>query len=291
MKDELIQISGKAYQKCKVVMLPTEKASKLYIAGGILFNYEKEREDGIGNCQNQHLYILSDEEIKEGEDLIKGEWYINTFRGASKPFQNDNLGNNGYLKKIIATTDSEVKIHVGTCFSMEELFKPLPRLSDDFIKAYVKAQGKGFDKVLVETCSNWKNVERGNPDKYLGEKIKVASDNTITIKPFQEVYVSEKALPFVIEALGFNPLEEDFLGKEAIRYCKEKDYEGSAFYNVAMKAIEFGYQLAQKEIESEEKTSWTRSEVIELCKKAMINDEHYDGFRTYLFDKWIKENL
>ena len=32
-------------------------------------------------------------------------------------------------------------------------------------------------------------------------------------------------------------------------------------------------------------------EVIELCKKAMINDEHYDGFRTYLFDKWIEENL
>jgi hypothetical protein len=223
-----------------------------------------------------------------------GEWIISNSRETLKNKTNtlENLNKDNYFKKVIATTDSEVKIHVGTCFSMEELFKPLPRLSDDFIKAYVKAQGKGFDKVLVETCSNWKNVERGNPDKYLGEKIKVASDNTITIKPFQEVYVSKKALPFVVEALGFNPLEEDFLGKEAIRYCKEKDYEGSAFYNVAMKAIEFGYQLAQKEIESEEKTSWSKEEIIQLLTKFSKN--YLGKIPNWLqkqIDEWIEENL
>jgi hypothetical protein len=229
-------------------------------------------------------------------------------------YKHKSTTNTWYLKekKIIATTDEsltyKISVDCGSSIGNTLHTKNLPRPSDDFLKAYVKAQGKGFDKVLVEINTEFYAdskpfATKVSRDSYVQKVrashscwtknlgVKTAPDNTITIKPVQEVYVSEKALPFVIEALGFNPLEEDFLGKEAIRYCKEKDYEGSAFYNVAMKAIEFGYQLAQKEIESEEKTSWTRSEVIELCKKAMINDEHYDGFRTYLFDKWIKENL
>mgnify|MGYP001248368561 CR=1 FL=1 len=304
MKDELIQISGKAYKQCEVVMLPTNDQTQIAKAhkSNYLIYADKPMSDTQNNragYTNQHLYILSSEEIKEGDWYMYchfGEWIISNSKETLKNKTNtlENLNKDNYFKKVIATTDSSLVLKENISKSTEECWKydSLPKPSDDFISKYVKKEGKGFDKVLVETCSNWKNVERGNPDKYLGEKIKVASDNTITIKPFQEVYVSKKALPFVIEALGFNPLEEDFLGKEAIRYCKEKDYEGSAFYNVAMKAIEFGYQLAQKEIESEEKTSWSREEIIQLLTKFSKN--YLGKIPNWLqkqIDEWIEENL
>ncbi len=67
MNDKLIQIGGKSYKQCEVVMLPTEKASKiLRTPTGLQYSDIPmiKRE----HLSPQHLYILSSEEIKEGED-------------------------------------------------------------------------------------------------------------------------------------------------------------------------------------------------------------------------------
>ncbi len=183
--------------------------------------------------KNYHIYVINSEEIKEGDWYMYchfGEWIISNSRETLKKGTNtlENLNKDNYFKKIIATTDSEVKIHVGTCFGMEELFKPLPRLSDDFIKAYVKAQGK-IDKVLVEYY-NLNGQESG-------QLIKIASDNTITIKPVQEVYVSKKALPFVIEALGFDPTKE----KEKTSWNRNEVIEIIKCFSVALQERKSGH--------------------------------------------------
>lgn len=190
MNDKLIQIDGKSYKECEVVMLPTNDQTQ--IAKGHdnnRFIYaDKPMSDTQNNragYMNQHLYILSSEEIKEGEDLIKDAWYINTFRGFGKPFQNDNLSNNGYLKQIIATTDilltDYIKVEGG--FGS---YNKVPRLSDDFLKDFVKAQGKGFDKVLVEYIKLEEPTDDGNSKKYIQYDLKIAPDNTITIKPVEK---------------------------------------------------------------------------------------------------------
>ena len=264
MKEELIQIGGKSYKKCDVVMLPTEKAQIGTImkcikemlndtdskVGAITINKNWMINQANKYWQPQHIYILSSEEIKEGDWYMYchfGEWIISNSKETLKNKINtlENLNKKDYFKKIIATTNSEVKIHVGTCFSMEELFKPLPRPSDDFIKAFVKAQGKGFDKVLIEINTEFYAdskpfATKASRDSYVQETgashscwtknlgLKVSPDNTITIKPVQE------------------------------------------------------------------KTSWNRKEVVKLCMDAMLYSYmNLPGNLTPIqgMNKWIEKNL
>lgn len=239
MNDKLIMKDGKPHKIAQVVMLPTEKdipCKNSIIKSNITNKLNIFDPYGIGflnkdkNQVMQHLYILSSEEIKEGDWYMYchfGEWIISNSRETLKNKINtlENLNKDDYFKKIIATTDSEVKIHVGTCFSMEELFKPLPRPSDDFIKAFVKAQGK-ITKVLVEYEADVYNecpftCEATSPYSY---KLKVAKDNTITIKPTQE-----------------------------------------------------------------DKTSWSREEIVALIQK--LEKDGADYFGQAFLEQWIEENL
>ena len=110
-----------------------------------------------------------------------GEWIISNSRETLKNETNtlENLNKDDYFKKIIAATDFELRTPdsgMKAGYYMKDSM-PLPRPSDDFIKSYIKAQGK-IDKVLVEYY-NLNGQESG-------QLIKIASDNTITIKPIQE---------------------------------------------------------------------------------------------------------
>ena len=66
-----------------VVMLPTEKASNLYIFGNNKLGYDKTIVSSSKNCNDQHLYIISDDKIKEGKyrtDKTAEEYYKETFK-------------------------------------------------------------------------------------------------------------------------------------------------------------------------------------------------------------------
>lgn len=72
MNKGLIQVDGKFYKECKVVMLPTEKAINGCILADQVMNKLRVNIKG-GDYQYspknfipQHLYIISDEEIKKG---------------------------------------------------------------------------------------------------------------------------------------------------------------------------------------------------------------------------------
>ena len=55
-------------QKKQIIMLPSEKPSQIIMTGGKLFIYSAERpKSSIVDNSPQHLYILSDEEIKVGD--------------------------------------------------------------------------------------------------------------------------------------------------------------------------------------------------------------------------------
>lgn len=161
----------------KVVMLPTEKASKILTEDKIL----KFNPTGIevgGNVEYQHLYFLSNDEIKE-ED-----WFIQADGGDSKPilrklvteeeYHKTRYNNHYYpyytgsksfpskswgCKKIIASTDESLG---------------LPRPSNEFIKKYCKLGS--IDEVLVEYECDHSQM----PNKII-DILKVAPDNTITI--------------------------------------------------------------------------------------------------------------
>ncbi len=234
------------YKKVNVVMLPTNvskryncteglivkcikswtpigeapiEIDKLFISKnwskGVLYYYE---------CQ--HLYIISDEEVKEGD------WFAIS---KNKVVQCQNcLGALGYTRdidnafiyivskyhnKIIATTDTSLR---------------LPQLPQKFIELYCQKYNEGnpITEVMVEyeigECK-CKDIELFGEcinqfNTCIKSKLKINSDNTINIKPTKD--------------------------------------------------------------------SWTREEVIALCRSAHLHGEQGAlNLHNQVFKQWIEENL
>lgn len=160
-------------KKCQLVMLATEK-SKICLKGDYLF-YDHQSDIVLIKTslyKPQHLYVISDDEIKVGDWFYADEF--------AKPEQAKYFeGNlvNGFIKsackKIIATNDESLG---------------LPRPSNEFIKAYVNAYNKGkqITDIMVEYGdAQMEDFESDNYPRY-ETILKIAPDNTISIFPVEE---------------------------------------------------------------------------------------------------------
>ena len=206
-----------SFKECNVVMVSTENKTRLYsYKGDLAFSndYEKVEDEDF---TNQHLYITSDDEIKEGdwcfyesknlEDILDNDMVFQAGKESRCIQYNKetiNCSFNTWLykeecKKIIATTD---KLKIGE--DIQEDLTPegqvwdtrsypiyLPQPSQSFIKEYCELGG--IDKVLVEykkgRCTH--NSCYTPECKNLCYIIKTDSHNTITIKEVKEKMYSE----------------------------------------------------------------------------------------------------
>lgn len=165
-------IDGKQYQECDVVMLETSKTNNL---NDIVLNSNKTRLatlnpltiDSKQPCTNQHLYILSNDEIKEGD------WCISMNLAYKKPFQCTNLlyAKEYNCKKILATTDTSLK---------------LPQIPTTFIQQYIDAYNNGN---VIEKCLMKVEFGEISESYFDGEcerlpiHIKLNENNEISILP------------------------------------------------------------------------------------------------------------
>lgn len=153
----------------KVVMLPTEKASNIIFEDDDVKRLHiapKERQHEKWNYQ--HLYIISEDEIKEGD------WYlVGTFISQCGK---ENLSHikTGF-NKIVATTDKYlgVKSFEGTIYSG----KIFPQLTESFIQAYIKAYNEGKPITEVDLEIEDRQAIVGGTDS----DIKTRPDNTVII--------------------------------------------------------------------------------------------------------------
>lgn len=136
--------------KYKVVMLSTYKK----VQPGQIYNDQGKLSINKSDLPNRaftgrHLYIVSDEKIKEGD------WYYYAkTKGIGKAFSvGDEFYKDGYYQKIIATTDHYLGYHVpeGKAVSMVGKMRPyaqlhntgtfdgqVPQIPQSFIAEYVK---------------------------------------------------------------------------------------------------------------------------------------------------------
>jgi hypothetical protein len=193
--------------KAKVHMLPTDKSyilsinGKIFSTGGV--GREMGKKHGLKETIPQHLYITTDEEIKEGD------WYIATIIShngqeikplqwsvGDKPCSEQPLG-----RKIISTTDPKLTIKQDNGVrdinwrinSIKEI--KLPQIHQSFIEEYCKAGG--IDEVLVEheeyiKCTNCNLTEEDcecnvsyTQDLIGIDRVKLNPDNTIIIHPVE----------------------------------------------------------------------------------------------------------
>lgn len=196
---QLIEIEGRYYQEAEIIMLAT-KYGKI-----TLHDYDNLKTLSLaqGNHKGtentirpQHLYILSDGEIKEGD------WYIddiNTIR-QSITSDKDYWAVRQDYKKIIATTNTSLYVPI----TQDKPFDELPQPSDSFIKKYIEEYNKGniITKGLVEYEMG--KSYSGNSGLEVKQWLKVDSNNCITIKKVEpELYTREEVKILLQKSLLF----------------------------------------------------------------------------------------
>ncbi len=198
MTNEITVVGSKSYKKCKVVMLPSMEMAPNPIDPSILHITKLQRIYFGGS--GQHLYFISNEEIKQDDWCLWGHRMVKKFESSNH--------NSLMWAKIIATTDPALN---------------LPRPSQSFLEAYCRQNG--IDEVLIEVekccyvglggclCSA-KRCEM------LSTCLKVAEDNTITIKPVQETtYTFKEMVEFV---MWYSGMSQEKVVNAYNRYLVEK---------------------------------------------------------------------
>ena len=195
-------------KQCKVVMLPTNQKTKyLMVYSDVEKTKGKLILNGLKNDEYkeyQSFYIISDDEIKEGD------WCYD-----KRPDENGDLVDIVYQvkniefelrtsteKKIIATTDSSLW-RPSHKYASDIILLPQP--SQQFINKYIEEYNKGnvITDVLVEyeLISNEEYFGNTvNPDDdvpYFDEKLKInPKDNNIIIKIAKDSWSREEVIEF-----------------------------------------------------------------------------------------------
>lgn len=222
------------YKECNIHLLPSNEKPKI---GQIcknniqMFIWTQIHEDNDVtktlaeykriDCFN--LYITDDSKIKEGD------WYIHNQNGSERLLQCNSKVLPMNAKKIIATTDTSLKLGGNTGKRQDGISIPLPQIPKQFIGYYINEYNKGnkIERVLVEFESyhgintsiaeinaisgddsmNWRG--RGDLRDF---KLKLSPTNEISIKPVEnKVYTRDEVEKLIYSAMksrNYTPLIE-----------------------------------------------------------------------------------
>lgn len=196
--------------KCQVIMLPTEKASNLLkeeITGKLHLLQHKSKQDNT-TLVPQHLYLVSDREIKEGDYYLLDNEIVKCATDKNKEelkYINDNF------PKIEATTDGSLSLNEGGKVDIGCL--SLPQIHPLFIQYFIKKEGNIKEvNVKIEIGSGEGNTVLeviGNTYN----RVKTNEDNTVIISLIKEEkksYTKEEVKSLFIKKLkGMMPKEKD----------------------------------------------------------------------------------
>jgi hypothetical protein len=194
-----VQINNKPYQECDVVMLPTDKADGCLLKGfKTLQYYPKEffTQEYLksSNRKSEHLYILSNDEIKE-VDWVYSKSLDLIYKVERLPLSAKDS------KKIIATTNSSLKTYneeydPRSKTGREWLF--LPQIPQQFIEYFISEYNKGnvISKVLVETEPT--KIRVGQYSYIDSEELKINQNNEISILTEEKQMFSREEVIYLL---------------------------------------------------------------------------------------------
>lgn len=206
------------YKNLQIHLLPTNNSSEF----GII--HEANQLHFITNDNTfldnlvsyRELYITDDSEIKENDWVIKLN--SNTlFQCSNSPFLNTKWLNSEDVKdckKVIATTDKALKLislsHLGEGWKDISLSQIPTQYIQHYISEYNKGNQLKTVDVLFECLISTRNVEIDFSDLGIGyntlthpvcreERLKLNSNNEITIKPVKESWNREEISKLLLE--------------------------------------------------------------------------------------------
>jgi len=200
------------FKRAQVILLPTKNKSKLVLTSTpILTLVNNEAIYDLSEIKSQHLCIISDDKIKEGDwKICLNDNSISQYMSKSC-IESDTLCKD--CKKIIATTDTSL-FTLADCpvrGAASNIKYILPQPSQQFIEKYVESYNKGevIIDVLVEyeetyDVRNYHENFNYNIVSLRQEKInfkynlKVNSkDNTITIKKLKDSWNRQEVVELI----------------------------------------------------------------------------------------------
>lgn len=190
------------FGKRKLVMLPTDKETKIWLDEFNVLRFGNKSFFYESGCKWQHLYILSDEPIKEGDYCISNSNYLIKVNKIENdelsfiPLQKDVYCNSEtwhkikYYKKIIVSTNESLN-YCNNCNGTGRIAEhedceecggrgqwlKFPQLSQEFIKYCIIQYNKGNIITEVEVEYKWVSLNF----KWWWKLI-INSDNTINIR-------------------------------------------------------------------------------------------------------------
>ncbi len=187
------------YKKLQVVMLPTNEKSRLQLTKEFL-NLAVESFVPYGKqtiCQ--HLYFLSNEEIKEGD------WYLYWFIGET--LEQSRIGQskqNGFVsksphKKIVATTDISLTVKQYGRGEQTSFF-PLPQPPDSFLELYTKEYNAG--RQIKEVLVKYEDYYPLKQSTLVGQRLFINKDNAINIKSVKDSWSKEEVIALTHQLLS-----------------------------------------------------------------------------------------
>lgn len=250
------------FKEHTVVMLPTnEKAENCFIErfGRLSFKKDLFTQEYLQYNQAKafHLYILSDEEIKEGLDVVYNNKIYSTVYSNTTPHGEILLSGYGYVmksdcKKIIACTDSSLEI---VSKGINPVYEKLPQPSPSFIQKFVEEYNKG--NVITEVIVEYED---------LTEQLQESVDNLREC--CLEDFDNEEESPY------YNLLEQAIV--ELSNYVPN------------IKINPKDNTITIKKV----KDSWSREEVVNLLKESYKQARTaYSELDRIGLDKWIEQNL
>lgn len=194
------------FKRAQVIMLPIKNNNKgLYlnpVPSINILHYANRRI--LNSYISQHLYITSDDEIKEGDWCIYLGLSMRCFKVINAEDNKLYHGSREYFnksicKKIIATTNTSLIIE-------GKLYKTtsnLPQPSQQFIEKYIEEYNKGniITDVLVEYEMRHTGWTEDQSEYTYDEFLKVnPKDNTITIKKLKDNWNREEVIELIKKA-------------------------------------------------------------------------------------------
>ena len=181
-------------------MLPTDQKSFLFLKShnDLEYNFINPIH-GINylGWKYQHLYILSDDEIKEGDFIYHFIYHrldsiIVKWDGLDTPREY------GY-NKVIASTDPFLKITTDNFFADDPkrpIKLPLPSIPQSFIEEYVSEYNKGnkIEEVMIEYDPEFEEWSDESGVYMIEESIKFNPDNTINIKKVKDSWTRDEVI-------------------------------------------------------------------------------------------------
>jgi len=180
-------------KKTQVVMLPTNKAStrdkmilKSHISGKLM--YEQIGITRNTTVETQHLYFLSDEDIK------KGDWYVQgTLKQATKELEGH------ILYKVVASTDKSLKLFSAMSLNLETPIynHPFPQINEAFQRVWVDEYNAGtpiewvnLEYNIVYENSHQSDENGSHQNRHL--ELKLRADNTVIVRTIKQLFTREE---------------------------------------------------------------------------------------------------